>query len=186
MLDYADRDFALIQDREVFDTAPAQSAGLKVAGISPELSKGVESKELTAMKRVVCCGLAFASVLCLVVISEAQVKKGKTRVLQTKQLMGGLVRPNCAGIGEGLKTAPTDDKGWDELATKAALLNEASFVLMDDGRCPDGDWANAAKALREASAAVLAKIEAKDAAGAQAAFKGVTDSCGACHKAHKK
>ena len=57
---------------------------------------------------------------------------------------------------------------------------------MEDGRCPDGDWANAAKALREGTAAVLAKIEAKDAAGASEAFKGATASCGACHKAHKK
>jgi len=57
---------------------------------------------------------------------------------------------------------------------------------MDDGRCPDADWANAAKQLREGSAAVLAKSEAKDAAGAQEAFKAVTGSCGACHKVHKK
>ena len=34
--------------------------------------------------------------------------------------------------------------------------------------------------------ALLAKIEAKDAAGAQEAFKGATASCAACHKAHKK
>ena len=34
--------------------------------------------------------------------------------------------------------------------------------------------------------AVLAKIEAKDAAGAQEAFKTVTGSCATCHTAHKK
>ena len=48
------------------------------------------------------------------------------------------------------------------------------------------DAAGAAKTLREGTAAVLAKIEAKDAAGAQEAFKGATASCAACHKAHKK
>jgi hypothetical protein len=116
----------------------------------------------------------------------AQVAKGKTRLAKTKQLMGGLVRPNCAGIGDGLKEAPKDDKGWDDLATKAALLNEASYVLMDDGRCPDKTWADAAKALRDGSAAVLEKIEAKDAAGAKSAFETMTKACGECHKAHKK
>ena len=100
--------------------------------------------------------------------------------------MSGLIKPNCAGIGEGLKAAPVDEKAWEDLATKAALLNESSFILMDDGRCPDGDWANASKSLRDGSAAVLTKIEAKDYAGAQEAFKAVTGSCAACHKVHKK
>jgi hypothetical protein len=137
------------------------------------------------MKKLVCIamigGMAMWSMNAI-----AQVKQGKTRLLKTKQFMNGLIKPNCAGLAEGLKAGPSDDKAWEDLATKAALLNEASYTLMDDGRCPDGDWANAAKALREASAEVVAKIEAKDAAGAQDAFKGVTASCGACHKVHKK
>lgn len=138
------------------------------------------------MKKLARLALVGGMVACLSLGAVAQVTKGKSRPLKTKQLMGGLVRPNCAGIGDALKEAPKDDKAWDELATKAALLNEASFILMDDGRCPDGTWADAAKALREGSAAVLAKIEAKDAAGAKTEFETMTKACGACHKAHKK
>lgn len=119
-------------------------------------------------------------------LATAQIKKGKTRPLTTKQLMSGLVKPQCTDLGAGLKTAPADDKGWDDLATKAALLNECSHVLMADGRCPDGAWADAAKTLDEGTVAVLDKIAKKDAAGAQEAFKAVTNSCAACHKAHKK
>jgi len=51
--------------------------------------------------------------------------------------MNGSIRPNCSGIGDGLKEAPKDGKVWEDLATKAALLNEASYTLMDDGRCPE-------------------------------------------------
>jgi len=138
------------------------------------------------MKKLLGVGIIAAVVAMLSVSAVAQVKQGKTRPLQTKQLMSGLVKPSCAGIGDGLKEAPADDKAWKELATKAALLNEASYVLMDDGRCPDGDWANAAKALREGSASVLAKVEVKDAAGAREALKATTQACAACHKAHKK
>ena len=138
------------------------------------------------MKKLFCLAAIAGLVSMMSVGVSAQIKKGKSRPLTTKQMMSGLVKPACAGLGEGLKTAPTDDKGWDDLATKAALLNESSFTMMDDGRCPDGDWANAAKALRESSASLLAKLEAKDAAGAQEAFKGVTGSCAACHKVHKK
>ncbi len=138
------------------------------------------------MRKLLGMVLVLGLISVLSVSSPAQVKKGKTRVLTTKQLMSGLVKPQCGSLGEALKTAPTDDKGWEELATKAALLNESSYTLMDDGRCPDGEWAKASTQLREGSAAVLAKIEAKDAAGALEAFKGVTASCATCHKAHKK
>ncbi len=138
------------------------------------------------MKKLLVVGMVLAVAAMLSVTGMAQVKKGKTRLLETKQLMGGLVRPCCAGIGDGLKAGPPDDNAWADLAGKAALLNEASYVLMDDDRCPDAEWANAAKCLRDGSAAVLAKVEAKDGAGAQEAFKGMTQACAMCHKAHKK
>lgn len=118
--------------------------------------------------------------------TQAQIKKGKTRAVTTKQLMSGIVQPNCGALVAATKTAPADDKAWETVATNAALLNEISYNLMDDGRCPDGVWADAVKQLQTGSAAVLAKAEAKDAAGLTAEMKNVTASCGACHKAHKK
>ena len=70
---------------------------------------------------------------------------------------------------------------------RAVLLNEAGHLLLDDGRCPDGDWANAAKAIQGASLEVLAAAEKKDLEAANVAFKKITsDGCGACHKVHKK
>jgi len=131
--------------------------------------------------------VAVLVVACLISsLAFAQVKQGKARLIKTKQLMKGLVAANCGAIGEGLKAGPADDKAWEDLATKAALLNEASYVLMDDGRCPDAAWADADKTLREGSATLVTKLEAKDAAGAQEAFKAMTQACTACHKAHKK
>ena len=138
------------------------------------------------MSKVLGVALLAGVMLSMSVVATAQVKKGKTRPLTTKQLMGALVKPHCADLGAALKSAPTDDKGWSELATKAALLNEAGYILMADGRCPDGVWKEAANALSEGALAVLGKIEAKDAAGASEAFKAVTGSCATCHKAHKK
>jgi hypothetical protein len=118
---------------------------------------------------------------------EAQKTKGKTRPAETKSLMKGVVQPNCAAIGGAIKgDGPADDKAWDKVALNAVVLNEMSFVLMDDGRCPDKDWANAAKTLRECSAKLLETAKAKDVAGTQAAFKGLTGACAACHSAHKK
>ena len=143
------------------------------------------------MKRLLLIALPLSAVTVLLIVAAStpvtgQVTKGKTRPLTTHQLMGGLVRPNCADLGKGLKADNLDDEAWEALATKAALLNEAGHILMADGRCPDKTWADAAKTLRECSAVVLEKIDAKDAAGAQGAFAAMTKSCGACHKAHKK
>ncbi len=117
---------------------------------------------------------------------QAQKTQGKSRPAATKYLMRGIVRTNCAGLGKLLNDGPADDEAWDTAACHAACLNEMSFVLMDDGRCPDGVWAEAAgKTLRTGTEALMAAIEAKDAAAASAAFKTATSSCAACHKAHK-
>jgi len=105
----------------------------------------------------------------------------------TKFLMRGITQPNCKGIGELLKASgPADDKAWETLVCHASCLNELSFALVQDGRCPDGVWAGAAKSLGEGSGAVLAAAEKKDVEAARAAFKTVTDACKSCHDAHKK
>ncbi|MEQ1826420.1 MAG: hypothetical protein ABL921_10765 [Pirellula sp.] len=138
------------------------------------------------MKVVFKLVVLLAIVASLSVGATAQIKKGKTRPMATKQLMAGLVKPQSTAIADGIKAAPADDKAWTELAIKVALMNEVGYLLMDDGRCPDEVWANAAKAMREGTAAALEKIEAKDHAGVQEAMKAASASCGACHKAHKK
>jgi len=119
--------------------------------------------------------------------APAQIKKGKTHPLQTKSWMRGVNGPVCTNLKELLKDpGPVDDKSWELAAQHAEVLNESSYVLMDDGRCPDAAWADGAKQLREGSAAVLKAVEAKDAAGARAAFGDMVKGCGTCHGAHKK
>ena len=118
--------------------------------------------------------------------AAAQVTKGKTRPAPTKYLMRGITQAHCKGIGELLKdSGPADDKAWETLACHAACLNELSSAVMADGRCPDGVWAGAAKTLGEGTAAVLTAAEKKDLEGAKAGFQKVTESCKACHDAHK-
>lgn len=114
---------------------------------------------------------------------EAQKVKGKTRAALTKHLMKGLVGANCGALKKDLDAA---EANWNDITLHAALLNEAGYVLMDDGRCPDGEWAKAAKALQAQSAAVLSAAEKDNLAGAKAAFKELTaQSCAICHAAHK-
>ena len=80
--------------------------------------------------------LALAGAVALATQGMAQVKKGKSRPMTTKQLMGGLVGPSTSALGKDLQgVGPADDKAWEAAATKAALLNESAHLMMDDGRC---------------------------------------------------
>lgn len=118
--------------------------------------------------------------------SQAQVKQGKTRPLTTKQLMGGLVGPQCKELGAMLQGAgPADEKAWEMAGTKAALLNECGYTLMADGRCPDATWKGACDTLQNCSKVLLEKVAAKDASGAREAFTAMTGACKSCHAAHK-
>ena len=114
---------------------------------------------------------------------EAQKTKGKTRAASTKLLMKGLIAANCGAAKKDLDAAEIN---WDDVTLHAALLNESGYILMDDGRCPDAEWAKSAKALQATSAALLDAAEKKDAAAAKAAFGDLTaQSCKVCHAAHK-
>lgn len=114
---------------------------------------------------------------------EAQKIKGKTRAASTKHLMVGLVASNCGHLKKDLEASDID---WEHITMHASLLNEAGYLLMDDGRCPDSEWAKAAKALQTHSAAIVAASTKDDVAGAKAAFAELTaQSCAICHAAHR-
>jgi hypothetical protein len=100
--------------------------------------------------------------------------------------MRGIQQPHCKALGDLIKeSGPADDKAWDTAVCHASCLNEMSYLLMDDGRCPDGVWAGAAKDLREGTAAAVEAAGKKDLDATREAFKKITGSCAACHKAHK-
>ena len=114
---------------------------------------------------------------------EAQKTKGKTRAASTKHLMVGLVASNCGHLKKDLEAS---DINWEHITMHASLLNEAGHLLMDDGRCPDSEWAKAAKALQEQSAAIVMASTKDDVASAKVAFTELTaQSCAICHAAHK-
>lgn len=120
-------------------------------------------------------------------VVAAQVKKGKTRPLTTEQLMEGIVKPHHDALKKGLEATTITDDGWKSLALSAALLNESTFTLMDDGRSPDAIWSDAAtKPLRTGSADLLKAIEAKSQAQAKTAFGAMSKSCKSCHTKHKE
>ena len=133
------------------------------------------------------CLCAAAFVVALVGdLVVAQVTQGKTRPMKTSHWMAGVMKTHSGALRKGLSSAPADDKAWKALEVSAGLMNESSYVLMADGRCPDGVWLNAVeKTLREGSASLLKAIEAKDVAAAKTALGAMSRSCKECHTKHR-
>ncbi|HMF16927.1 MAG TPA: hypothetical protein VKE98_06935 [Gemmataceae bacterium] len=126
--------------------------------------------------------------LCIGLSQQAsgQKTKGKTRPAPTVILMQGIMFPNCSALEGFLKGAgPKTPRDWGKVELHATVLNEMSYIVMDDGRCPDKVWKGAAETLRACSKKVMEAAEAKDTKAAQAAFKKLTAACATCHAAHK-
>ena len=100
----------------------------------------IEAKgKLIKRSRVLALATVAGLLLVLLVSSEmsnAQVTKGKERPLTTKQWMQAVHKVHCGAIKEGLEAGPSDDDAWAKIALHAAMMNESSYVLMADGRCP--------------------------------------------------
>jgi hypothetical protein len=118
--------------------------------------------------------------------ANGQKTKGKTRPAPTVMLMQGIMFPNCSALAGFLKgDGPKTPRDWGKVELHATILNEMSYIVMDDGRCPDKVWKGAAETLRGCSKKVLEAAAAKDTKAAQAAFKKLTAACATCHAAHK-
>jgi len=118
--------------------------------------------------------------------ASGQKTKGKTRPAPTVLLMQGIMYPNCTALAGFLKgDGPKTPRDWGKVELHATILNEMSYIVMDDGRCPDKVWKGAAETLRGCSNMVLEAAEAKDTKAAQAAFKKLQTACATCHAAHK-
>ena len=99
----------------------------------------------------------------------------------TAHWMKDVMKPHCVALKKSLETGPPNDDAWEELAMHAALITEASYLLMEDGRSPGGVWSDAVfKALRQGSVNVLKAIEAKDFGAAKTAFEAMTKGCASC------
>jgi hypothetical protein len=143
-------------------------------------------KNSFAVSGVLILGFGLVTGLLLDGSVNARQKQDSTRVLTVKQMMSGLVKPHKAALETALKEEPTGEEAWDALLLNAALLNESGYLLMDDERCPDKVWADAAQTLRDESVTLLAALKAHDYDASTASFKTLTTACASCHKAHLK
>lgn len=130
-----------------------------------------------------------AMVIAMGLIAEgiAKVKKGDSRPLSTANWMKNVVKPHCNDLKKEIAAGPKTDEDWESLIEHAEILNETSYILMEDKRCPDSVWADSSsKTLRSGSDALIAAAKAKNAQASDEAFKSMMKSCKECHNKHKE
>ena len=136
---------------------------------------------------VIAVGLMILGVLAITVTTQAGADAKPARVAEVKHIMAGIHKVHCGPAVELTRgDGPKDDKGWAELETHAALMNESGHVLMQNNRCPGAEWAQACATLQAGAAAVVKAAKAKDLAAAAAAAKEMTSACKMCHKVYKE
>ena len=99
------------------------------------------------------------------------------------EFMEYVFQPAYQRLKPALATAPTDNKGWKAIKGDALTLAESCNLLF--GRAPEenaADWKKHAAASRDGGAKLYAAAKGKDFAATQAAWKGMLESCNACHR----
>lgn len=131
-------------------------------------------------------GVIFLVLVAMGTAVAHKAHKGKSQPMETKHWMQGVMKPASGALKTGLASAPGDEEAWELLAMHAAVMNESSYVLMADGRCPDDIWSKAStETLRNGSVSLISAIQSRNYNAAKAAFEAMAGSCKGCHEVHK-
>ena len=132
--------------------------------------------------------IALFAVASLGATHEARSQRpGEPRVAKIQHIMAGIQQPGMQRLQRGIRgSGPADDEGWGLIGLHSALMNEVSFMLMQNDRSKDAVWAKAAADLRAASAAVNAAAGKKDLATVREGVQAMGGACKSCHDVHRK
>jgi hypothetical protein len=114
-------------------------------------------------------------------------------VASVLELMDGIVAPAAQVVYDSVattvtregvqETRPQNDREWQRIAGNAAVLIEASQLLVMEGRAREAeDWAIISKAMGDAAVQVRAAAQKKDPEAILAAGEQLNNSCDNCHR----
>ncbi|MFN8709630.1 MAG: hypothetical protein ACK526_01620 [Planctomyces sp.] len=99
------------------------------------------------------------------------------------EFMEYVFQPTYKRLKVSMATAPADNAGWKNIKSDSLILAESCNLLY--GRKPTEhgeDWVKHATDSRTGGAALYKAARAKDFAAATTAWKGMLESCNACHR----
>jgi hypothetical protein len=109
------------------------------------------------------------------------------------EIMDGIVSPAAQVVYDSVATIvdkdgvkelrPQNDREWQRVAGNAAVLIEASQMLVMEGRARESeDWAIIAKAMGDAAVKVREAAQKKDPQGILDTGEELNNSCDNCHR----
>ena len=81
---------------------------------------------------------------------------------------------------------PSEKDDWKAAFGAISMVNEASQLVLMDGRAKDDAWRDGAAKVIAASQEAMMGAYRMDSAGFNKALKGVSAGCKTCHDVHKK
>jgi hypothetical protein len=123
----------------------------------------------------------------------ASVQPAAPVVASVLEIMDGIVSPAAQVVYDSVATIvdkdgvkelrPQNDREWQRVAGNAAVLIEASQMLVMEGRARESeDWAIIAKAMGDAAVKVREAAQKKDPQGILDTGEELNNSCDNCHR----
>ena len=114
--------------------------------------------------------------------SNAAAHQAAESLLNTRQLMLGMVEPTSNAVFAAQGEPPTDDAGWERVEANALVLAEAGVLLTQTvRRVDDGEWLTHAHELTDRAKAAATAAHAHDADKFGAVADEVYTTCESCH-----
>lgn len=133
--------------------------------------------------------LATAIALVVTVVAAADNQEGHAykKAAGVNVLMEYMVKPAMDRIKAfGEAGGPSGRDEWQKAFGAVSMVNEASQLVLMDGRAKDEAWEDGASKVVAASRDAMMGAYRMDADGFNAGLKAMRGGCKTCHDVHKK
>ncbi len=137
--------------------------------------------------RSVLFAMAMALAVTLVAAAESQQEHAYKKAASVHDLMEYMVKPAMDKIKAfGEAGGPSGKDEWQKAFGAVSMVNEASQLVLMDGRAKDDAWKDGAAKVVAGSREAMMGAYRMDAAGFNSSLKAMRGGCKTCHDVHKK
>ena len=138
------------------------------------------------MRKILVAG-AVACMMASVALADNHGGHAYQKAASVDDLMEYMVKPAMDKIKAYRKAGgPADKDEWKKAFGAISMVNEASQLVLMDGRVKDDAWRDGANQVVAASKDAMMGAYRMDPNGYSAGLKGMSAGCKTCHDVHKK
>ncbi len=137
--------------------------------------------------RTVLVAVALASVVTVAAVADNHEGHAYKKAASVHDLMEYMVKPAMDKVKAFRESGgPSGTDEWKKAHGAISMVNEASQLVLMDGRVKDDAWSEGAAQVIAASRDAMLGAYRMDAMGYDAALKAMSGGCKTCHDVHKK